>query len=222
MKYLLHIDTSTDIGTIAISCEGVLLAAKTNNEAKNHASNINLLINELMDIQQIAFGQIAAIAICAGPGSYTGLRIGMATAKGICYALDLPILPQNRLSLLANQVFEQDKSKFVNYISLLYAREKEFFIAIYDQEFTCTLSPIHVNEQQLKEILFPIHDAVIITNIDVSFLSSLDIRRLKIVEDITLNLFSWTKYAFLQLENSKNVKLSLVEPFYLKQVYTHN
>src|ERR1035437_1453422 len=101
MQYLLHIDTSTDTGVVALNCDGVILAYKVNEEARNHASTINIMIEKLLAGVKISLSDLDGIVVCAGPGSYTGLRIGLATAKGLCYALNVPLILDNKLTLLA-------------------------------------------------------------------------------------------------------------------------
>src|ERR1019366_2430074 len=111
MHYLLHIDTSTDTGAVAIGGDGNLLAYRANTETRNHATTINNMINDVLAEVKISLEDLSCIVVCAGPGSYTGLRIGLATAKGLCYALDKPLMLDNRLTLLAYQAYrQQDKS----------------------------------------------------------------------------------------------------------------
>ena len=92
MKYILHIDTSTDIGTIALSGDGRILSYLRTTETRNHAGVINNMIERVISDMKITLEQLSAISVCAGPGSYTGLRIGVATAKGLCYALNKPLI----------------------------------------------------------------------------------------------------------------------------------
>src|SRR5690606_6328985 len=109
---------------------------------------------------------IAAMVVCAGPGSYTGLRIGMAAAKGLCYALDKPLLSQSRLELLAYRAFKQHGKKYEQYITLLVARDKEYFIGAYDSEMRCVVTPQHIVESQLAELANKGEKKYIITNAD--------------------------------------------------------
>src|SRR5882672_2766392 len=102
MEYLLHIDTSTDTGLLAIGCDGQLLAHSMIEESRNHAGTINNMINSLLADAHISFRQLSAVAVCAGPGSYPGLRIGLATAKVLCYALEKPLILDNKLTVLAH------------------------------------------------------------------------------------------------------------------------
>ena len=221
MKYLLHIDTATDTGIVAISADGILIASRINAETRNHAGTINNMINAVLDEAKITLQVIDAIVVCAGPGSYTGLRIGLATAKGLCYSLNKPLLLDNRLTLLAYQHYIQGPDIPQTYISLLIAREKEYFISIYDKNFSCTLQPQHIIEKQLKNFIEG-ENIQIITNASEAVINDLNISYLKINNNININIASWLLYAFEQYNRNNIVNLSTAEPFYLKQVYTHN
>ncbi len=219
MQYLLHIDTSTDTGAVAVGADGKLVAICTNTETRNHAATLNVMINDVLADANISLQQLNGIVVCAGPGSYTGLRIGMATAKGLCYALDIPLLLDNRLTLLAYQAYKHH-SNAPQYISLLFAREKEYFIAVYDTSFTCILSPQHIMEEQLNVLVKNTENSVIITNVpDIA--NTLDFNNLRIIQDTQVNFDLWVAYAFEQYKCSNTVNLANAEPFYLKQVFTH-
>jgi len=220
MTKLLHIDTATDTGTVAIGIDGVVAAYRTNEEARNHASVINNMINDLLADAEISMEELSAIAVCAGPGSYTGLRIGMATAKGLCYALDKPLILADRLSLLAYRAYRQQKNA-AQYVSLLTARDKEYFISVYDNNFVCTVQPQHIMENQLGSLVEKIENSYLITDAPTGVNDSLNIINLSIDNDTKTELSSWAFFAFEQYKCNKIVNLSVAEPFYLKQVYTH-
>ncbi|PVX52601.1 tRNA threonylcarbamoyladenosine biosynthesis protein TsaB [Balneicella halophila] len=102
MALILNIETSTAICSVALGNEGELVAEKIDTEGQNHAKLITVLIKELLKDSKYSMSDIDAVAISQGPGSYTGLRIGTSVAKGICYALQIPLLTINTLQALAN------------------------------------------------------------------------------------------------------------------------
>jgi len=221
MPYILHIDTSADNAIVALSCNGIILHNKISNEARNHAGSINLLIETLITEAKISFTDLSAIATCGGPGSYTGLRIGLATAKGLCFALDKPLILDNKLTLLSYQSFVNHQVKFEEYITVLTARAKEYFIAVFDTDFNCMLEPRHITEEQLititdtkKEIFLTIDSEAI-----PEILKSHKI--LKVETDVNIDFKQWAKYSFNRFKCHDIEILSTSEPFYLKQVYTH-
>ncbi len=220
MQYLLHIDTSGDTGLVAIGYNGALLDSRVNEETRNHASSINTMIDSLLGDNRISFEQISAIAVCAGPGSYTGLRIGMATAKGLCYALDRPLILDNKLTLLALDAIKEHPG-YTQYLSLIIAREREYFISIYDKNGNCILVPQHVGEEELNTLINRKETAYFITNTEKKFIDNLMISDFKVDIEIKTPLKSWIFDAFGKYNCNQFVNLMEAEPFYLKQVYTH-
>lgn len=221
MQYLLHIDTSTDKGIVAINCDGVILAFRENEETRNHASTINLMIENLLTETNLSLKDLDAIAVCAGPGSYTGLRIGLATAKGLCYALDKPLILDNRLTLLAFQSFRKRKNEYNQFVSLLTARDREYFIAVYDHEFNCTQEPKHITEEQLNLLIKKNCKTYIISDAPATIFPVQDYSKIQFENDIKIVLDQWAFYAFERFKCHNFEILSTAEPFYLKQVYTH-
>ena len=220
-QYILHIDTSAGNAIVALSCNGIILYNKINNEARNHASSINILIEALIDEAKIQFTDISAIATCGGPGSYTGLRIGLATAKGLCYALDKPLILDNKLALLSYQSFNRHLVKFEKYITVLTARAKEYFIAVFDFDFNCTLEPRHVSEEQLIAITDTTKE-IFLTIDSEAIPETLKSRKIiKVETDVNIDLKYWANYSFNRFKCHDIEILSTSEPFYLKQVYTH-
>ncbi len=221
MVRLLHIDTSTDAGIVGISIDGVLSASLINEESRNHAATVNNMIDELLTGLKISFEDISGIAVCAGPGSYTGLRIGMATAKGLCYALDKPLLLADRLTLFAYKAYKQGSRMSSQYVSLLIARESEYFISIYDNDFKCTLAPRHITEEQLPVLIEKKENTLCIGNASIEIINSRGIANVEVDNNIRMDILSWAVYAFQQYKCNDIVNLSAAEPLYLKQVYTH-
>ena len=220
MKYLLHIDTSTDVGTVALSGDGVLLSHLSTEETRNHASTINNMIEQLMAGAGITLDQLSAIVVCAGPGSYTGLRIGLATAKGFCYAMDKPLLLDNRLTLLAYTAYKKEPS-FAQYVSLLVAREKEYFISVYSNDFSCIVPPQHITEDALTGLLAKDARTYMLSDAPENVINNLHINHVQVDNNTKIELNSWSFYAFEKNNCNDFVNLMEAEPFYLKQVYTH-
>ena len=92
MAFLLHIDTSMDKASVCLSNDETILQLLSNQQQKDHASFLQPAIAKILEDEHLSVSQISAIAISSGPGSYTGLRVGMATAKGLCYALKIPLI----------------------------------------------------------------------------------------------------------------------------------
>lgn len=102
MALILHLETATTASSVALSLDGELLAVSERNEKNLHASVITLLIAEVLELAGVSLSRLNAISVSKGPGSYTGLRIGVATAKGLCYALDIPLIGINTLEAMSS------------------------------------------------------------------------------------------------------------------------
>jgi len=104
MAVILSLETATSVCSAALHDNGKLLAASEHHVPQSTASMLAVLIDEIFKKTSIKSSQLNAVAVSAGPGSYTGLRIGVATAKGFCYALNIPLIAINTLELMAYQV----------------------------------------------------------------------------------------------------------------------
>lgn len=128
MARILSIETSTSICSVALHERGALLALAEIKETGAHAEKLLLLVDEVFEKAALSFGDLDAVAVSQGPGSYTGLRIGVSTAKGIAYALDIPLIGINTLqAMAASQPLNQ--GEFV--VAVLDARRME----VYTQTF---------------------------------------------------------------------------------------
>ncbi len=147
MALLLNIDTATEQAGVCLSNGEQILAIRETTDQKNHASFIQPAIQRVMADAGYKLQDIGAIAITAGPGSYTGLRVGLSTAKGLCYALNKPLIMISTLEVMAfasvienqkNTVGENDHSLFCPMID---ARRMEVFTAIYDPKLNIVMAP---------------------------------------------------------------------------------
>ena len=144
MATLLHIDTAGEKAMVAISQNGVLKAIQENEVFQTHASFLQVAIQTLVAETAIPLNSIDAIAVTMGPGSYTGLRVGLSSAKGIAYALNKPIIGLSTLALLANAASKQawfiEKKAQVQIFAMIDAKRMEVFGAIYDSKLNCQLA----------------------------------------------------------------------------------
>jgi tRNA threonylcarbamoyladenosine biosynthesis protein TsaB len=130
---LLHLETSTKVCSVALSKDGVCIGCyETSSDAYVHAEQLTPFIEGLMTEKGIAFRELHGISISSGPGSYTGLRIGVSTAKGLCYALGIPLIAIDSLLCLA--IVAKEKHPNTNLCALIDARRMEEYAAIYDQQ----------------------------------------------------------------------------------------
>ena len=91
--YILHLETSTKVCSVALSLDGACIALKeSNTDDYQHAEQLTLYIQDVLTQSSLTLKQLNAVSVSSGPGSYTGLRIGVSTAKGLCYALGIPLI----------------------------------------------------------------------------------------------------------------------------------
>jgi len=101
MPNILHIETATQVCSVALSANGSILQILETRDKNSHSSTITVFIEEIMKAAGMPFSALDAVAVSMGPGSYTGLRIGVSTAKGICYAIDKPLIAVGTLQSMA-------------------------------------------------------------------------------------------------------------------------
>lgn len=132
MALILNIDAATSAGSVCLSKNGTVLAEQINLQQKEHASVIAPYIRDI--IQHTGYGgqQIDAVALSGGPGSYTGLRVAASTAKGLCYAWDIPLIVISTLKMMAHGMKEKNNtSKNELFCPMIDARRMEVFTALY-------------------------------------------------------------------------------------------
>ena len=221
MNYLLHIDTSTDAGVVAIGRDGLLIASRINVESRNHAATLNLMIDDVLSEAKIELENIAGVVVCGGPGSYTGLRIGLSTAKGLCYALGKPLLLHNRLTLLAHQGISHFRQHYDHFAALVRARDREYFFTLYSSKFECLQAPQHITEDQFVDVVGNFENTYMLTDASDFINYCPGVNNLVTSTNINIDLITWITYGYKQFLQGEFENLSLAEPFYLKQVYTH-
>jgi tRNA threonylcarbamoyladenosine biosynthesis protein TsaB len=131
--YILHLETATKVCSVALSLNGQIKQLKEIQEAGfSHGENLTLLIEEILKSEGIKSNQLFAVSIASGPGSYTGLRIGVSTAKGFCYALSIPLIAVDALVSIQQIAIEKYPSQ--NIIPMIDARRMEVFAAVYNSK----------------------------------------------------------------------------------------
>ncbi|WP_142684737.1 tRNA (adenosine(37)-N6)-threonylcarbamoyltransferase complex dimerization subunit type 1 TsaB [Chitinophaga polysaccharea] len=141
MALILNIDTATTTGSVSLSRDGKAIQTLVNEKQQDHAAAMILFVQQIMKEQGIAPAQLDAVAVSAGPGSYTGLRIGVATAKGLCYAWNKPLLAVSTLQMMAQGLIADLKDEQALYCPMLDARRQEVFTALYDARLQEIMPP---------------------------------------------------------------------------------
>lgn len=151
MAIILHLETATTNCSVSISKDSEMIVLKENNAASySHSEQLHVFIKEALKEASLSFSDLDAVAISKGPGSYTGLRIGVSAAKGICFSLDIPLISIPTLQSMANQV---DLKPGELVIPVLDARRMEVYSCVYDynyQEIRETRAEV-INEESFVE-----------------------------------------------------------------------
>lgn len=140
MKLILSLETSTAVCSAALSLDGQLLECLEVSEGFSHAEKLTIFILDLLNHHQFLPKQLSAIAVSSGPGSYTGLRIGASVAKGLCYALDIPLIAVPTLEAMAFGAIQKFSGDYL-YCPMIDARRMEVYCALYDRGLNI-LSPV--------------------------------------------------------------------------------
>ena len=217
MALLLNIDVSVETASICLSKDNKVFAISENEKQKDHAAWLHVAIKEIFDKNNLEIRLVDAVVVTEGPGSYTGLRIGMATAKGICYALDKPLITLNTLLVMANAAKESEAQLLCPMID---ARRMEVFTAIYAKGLQLVKKPaaITLNENSFDEEL---------TNNNICFFGNGNekFRKMKshpnaFFSQINFNANDMVSLAEEKFTSKAFADLAYAEPLYLKEFYT--
>lgn len=213
MPYILNIETATKNCSVALAKEGkTILCKEIAEEGYSHAERLHVFIEEIIQEAGITFKDLAAVAVSQGPGSYTGLRIGVSAAKGFSYALNIPLIAVDTLKTLASQVTVS--SGLI--IPMIDARRMEVYSAIFTPDFVnkrATLAEIITENsfEDFQETLYFVGDCAekcktVLTKENFIFLDEIKYPSAK-----EMSLLSFEKYKI-----NDTVDVAYFEPFYLK------
>jgi tRNA threonylcarbamoyladenosine biosynthesis protein TsaB len=213
LSYILNIETATKNCSVALAKEGkTILYKEIAEEGYSHAERLHVFIEEIIKEAGITFQDLSAIAVSQGPGSYTGLRIGVSAAKGLCFALDIPLIAVDTLQVLASQ------AKVANgmIIPMLDARRMEVYSAIYSPNFENIREVqaeiiTEISFEELQEILYFVGDCAekcksVLTKENFIFLEEIKYPSAK-----EMSFLSFEKY-----KKNDFVDVAYFEPYYLK------
>ncbi len=216
---ILSIDTSTKICSLALHEAGKLVACQELYIEKATSQVLTVAIDQLLHNCHYTYTMLAAIAVAKGPGSYTGLRIGTSTAKGLCYALDKPLLAVSTLEAMTLGVKSYYIDEAVCFCPMIDARRMEVFCGVYDSQLTSIL-PVKaeiIDENSFAELL--VKNKVIFFGDGASKCRPILSRysNARFLDDIEpssrfIGILAWKRFQENQWEDPETF-----EPFYLKE-----
>lgn len=222
MAFLLNIDTATEIAMVSICENDKVIDSAINKNQKDHASFLQVAIKKLLQQNDLLINKLDAIAVTSGPGSYTGLRVGMASAKGFCYALNIPLITISTLEVMALSSIKQIQDASALYCPMIDARRMEVFTGVYDHQLTEIITPCSmiIDDTSFKNLLE--------TNA-IYFSGSGSIKLKEIIENknafFTDNEVTPGAMASLSYKNytgNNFADVNYAAPVYLKEFYTHS
>lgn len=218
MAHILLIDTSTTNCSVAVATDGTLLTLSEHSEGYTHAENLNKFVGEVLSEAELDIQQLDAVAVGLGPGSYTGLRIGVSSAKGLAYGLEVPVIGVNTLDHLASRLASVELDDAVRIIPMLDARRMEVYCGVYDRSAAplSATEAVVVDESSFEELdKFELH--FIGPGVE-KCMPLLDRRsNPKYYTDALPSARDMIDIAFRKYEQEDFEDLAYFEPFYLKE-----
>lgn len=217
MALILNIDTALQTGSVCLSRDAQPLAYLQNTEPSSQASWIHEAIRQLMQECHLQLHELNAVAVSNGPGSYTGLRIGLATAKGICYTLKIPLICVNTLFIMASSVSSEADDLICPMID---ARRMEVFTTLYDKQLNTIeeQSALVVTEKSFEDYLSD-RKVLFTGNGSLKFQQLTTSENARFL-DQKINAIHMLPIAAKMFEQQQFSDLAYVEPEYVKAVYT--
>lgn len=215
--YILQIETATTNCSVAISKNGKTIALKEMSNGFSHAENLHVFIESLMQEHALKFKMLHAVAVSKGPGSYTGLRIGVSAAKGLCFVLDIPLIAIDTLTILAHRV--DVKKGFV--VPMLDARRMEAYTLVLNSQ----LEPIRkieaeiISENSFNEYL----EAAQVTFVGNAVDKTKEVIKhdnAVFLEESLPSANEMSELAYKKYKISDTEDVAYFEPFYLKDFVT--
>jgi tRNA threonylcarbamoyladenosine biosynthesis protein TsaB len=221
MSLILHIDTATENAIVGISRHGKMLHFLQHESQKDHAAFLHIAVQQLMQKAELSLHDLEAVAVTGGPGSYTGLRVGMASAKGFCYALHIPLIICNTLEILtASAIYQMSFRSDLNDIKfcpMIDARRMEVFTAVYNSVMVNIMEPtaLILEPESFVEIL--LQGKIIFFGSGASKWKNICRHPNAIFENISFQPDAIAKFTQEKFLQSHFTEPAYCEPLYLKE-----
>lgn len=218
MINILSIETGSDICSVSLSVNGELVCLRESVEGMNHSSNLAVFVDEVLRQSFVKASELSAIAVSYGPGSYTGLRIGVSLAKGMCYANNIPLISINSLRSLVECVIVEndlDMSDRTLLVPMIDARRMEVYTQIYTQniEILTEIEAKVVDRGSYSE--YSDKDIILFGSGAKKCYDILELPSKKLVE-VAPSARGMIRLAHTKFESKQFEDLAYFEPLYLK------
>ena len=224
MATILNIETSTDVCSVALTSEGQVLDHRENYEGQTHATLLSQYVKEMLDYARSRELKLDAVAVSIGPGSYTGLRIGLSEAKGLAFGLEVPLIGVNTLQLMTvstmfNHFIEDEGERGLLYIPMIDARRMEVYTAVYTPALEAVLEPqaMILDEHSFEQLLEQGYTLVLMGNGSDKarqLLSRDGIRFIKGIKPVAVDMMALAEKAWRE---GNFIDVAYSTPLYLKE-----
>lgn len=221
MALILNIETATSVCSVSLTNENGILAIRESSEVNSHARVVAVFIDEILKETGVDKRQLDAVAVSKGPGSYTGLRIGVSTAKGLCYALDKPLIGISTLESMACGMKQKSKELSfqlpVLYVPMIDARRMEVYTAVFDEQLqvVCETAASVITGDSFNDLLAGYHLIIAGDGAD-KCREVLHHPNITFQDNFTVSSAYMNQIAQRQFHSGAFEDVAYFEPFYLK------
>jgi len=217
MSLILNIDTALDTASVCLAKGGSSLQLMFNENQKDHAAWLHTAITGILKENKCKPSHLEAIAVSIGPGSYTGLRAGLSAAKGLCYALNIPLIAVGTLKMMAFAVKEEATELIC---SLIDARRMEVFVAVYDKSMReiTPASALVIDEHSFASLVSP--GPVLFCGNGCKKLQPLLEQHHASYSETIADASHLANLSWLCFEKKEFASLAYAEPLYIKEFYS--
>jgi tRNA threonylcarbamoyladenosine biosynthesis protein TsaB len=219
MALILNIDTALETASVCLANGEEVLQLAINENQKDHAAWLHTAITDLLKKAGYTIDKLEAVAVSIGPGSYTGLRVGLASAKGFCYALKIPLIAVSTLKIIA--VAAKEKKEEMDFICpLIDARRMEVFTSLYDASLIEINAPsaMIIDENSFEEILKS--GKILFCGSGSKKLQAVINSENALFNNTTANASHLTQLSYYSFRNKEFADLAYTEPLYIKEFYS--
>ncbi|CAN5637155.1 tRNA (adenosine(37)-N6)-threonylcarbamoyltransferase complex dimerization subunit type 1 TsaB [soil metagenome] len=225
MALLLNIDTATEYAGICISKGTQVLGVEESMDQKNHGAFVQPAIQNLLLKLNININAIDGIVVSAGPGSYTGLRVGLSTAKGLCYTLQKPLIMVNTLKVMAYAAMLETRGKKHENGDLLFcpmidARRMEVFTALFNDRLDYIIAPTALVLTEISADFFPKDRSIVLSGNGSIKLQAINTLEQAIYINGTHGAQHLAYLGLKAFEKQQFADLAYCEPFYVKEFFS--
>ena len=220
MAYLLHIESTSTVCSVAISKDAEPIALKELNNGYTHAENLHVFIEQLLKETSLSLKDLDAISVSSGPGSYTGLRIGFSAAKGLAYALQIPLITIDTLKALSNSAIQKNKTDAL-FCPMMDARRMEVYCAVYNYSLNEILPVQALVLDETSISIFNLNKDIYFFGDGMSKAKDLlqNLPNAHFIDDVTASATSMVSLAFEKYTVKDFADVAYSEPNYLKEFF---